>query len=88
MPEAKGVSPIFSCSSAVRCPRKPCWTSLGIKISSHDFAFRVDRVDLRVLGAASGHVNVDCRIDALAQDEAMLIAVGIDVESYNLCQRC
>ena len=58
MPEAKGVSPIFSRSSAGRRPEKAVLDAVGIIISSHDFAFRVDREDRRGAGRAPGTSTV------------------------------
>ena len=45
-----------------------------------DLAVGVDRVDLCPLRA--GHV--DRRVDAFAQDEAMVRVVGIRIQSYDL----
>ena len=80
MPEAKGVSPIFSRSSADRRTDKAVLLVLGIYIKSHDFSLCVNRND----PGRRRFRDVDCCIDALAQDEAMFIVVAIDVESYNL----
>ena len=53
-------------------------------MESHDFPFRVDRLDLGLLGVAArvGHVNR--REDAIFQDKAVLETVNlIGVISYN-----
>jgi hypothetical protein len=51
--------------------------AVGIRIKSHDFSLRIDRIDL---GRLVGHVNR--REDAIFQDKAVHVAIG-DVQSYN-----
>jgi hypothetical protein len=61
--------------SASRHSKEAVGIAVFIIISSHDFALCADRKD-----TGRHRVGyVDCRVDALAQDEAMFIAVGIEV---------
>ena len=55
-----------------------------INISSHDFAFRVDRANLR--GGRVGHVNLN-RKDVFAQDKAVIDPINSCTIPQS-CRRC
>src|ERR1700756_1971678 len=65
------VSPSFFHHSADWNPEKAVLHAIGIKIKSHNFPLRIDRIDLGLLGSAARAGHVNGREDAIVPDKAV-----------------